>query len=107
MVDAKFFGYAFTIVGFIILIHAAYITLSCFYGYSTGITSPSGIEGVLSGTLQWLMNLVVKLAFLGIYVWIGSILISRGIVAIRQPSITTESKREKKVQKSGDEESQH
>jgi len=62
-----------------LVIFSSILGIVMFYQYSPILPVGAGIEESLAYTVYELMNIVIRIAFLGIAIWGGAILMSKGI----------------------------
>jgi len=72
--------------GALIVIFSAILGIYMFYTYSPLLPAGGTLEESLSFTVYELMNIVIRIAFLGIAIWAGAILMSKGIEMGKRPS---------------------
>lgn len=79
----KYTGLILIAIGAILVIIAAVIALQSFYGYIAEIPRGQGIEDTITSLVNILVELAIKLGFLGVAVWAGSILLKYGVQSIK------------------------
>ncbi len=72
-------GYFFVILGFILLISAAVLALREYFFYRAPIQGATDISTILEFISNELLILIVKIAFLGIVIAVGSLLLKYGL----------------------------
>jgi len=73
---------AITLLGLAVIITGIVLALQSFYEYKPLLPPPTSLSDAVASTVYELLNLVVKLAFLGVVVWGGSIALSKGLSAL-------------------------
>jgi hypothetical protein len=71
------------ILGMVFIITAAVIAYVSFYGYKVPVVQGASVEDVITSLINALVDIAVKLGFLGLTVWAGSILLKHGISLIK------------------------
>jgi hypothetical protein len=87
----KYAGLALIVAGGILVIVAALIALSSFYGYSIQIPRGQNIEDTITSLVNVLIELAIRLGFLGVMVWAGSILLRYGVQSIKSQPVSKQS----------------
>lgn len=75
-------------IGLAIVVHGAYTAYTAFEQASLQVPELKTLEEALVYITNNLLSLAIKLAFLGLYIWTGSILIVRGIDMFKRPTET-------------------
>lgn len=86
----RYSGLAIIVVGLVMLIHAASIALTFLSSY-TCVVETSSAESTLITATKCLVDLAIRLGFLGIYVWIGGLVMLRGISIVKEMKSETHS----------------
>lgn len=79
----KYAGITLIIVGAVLVVIAAFIALQSFYGYTIQISKGQNLEDTITSLVNVLVELAIKLGFLGVIVWAGSILLKYGVQSIK------------------------
>jgi hypothetical protein len=87
----KYAGLTLIVVGAVLVVVAASIAFSSFYGYSVQIPRGQNIEDTITSLINVLVELAIKLGFLGVVVWAGSILLKYGVQSIKSQPIPKQS----------------
>jgi hypothetical protein len=85
-------GLVLVIVGLVVVLAGAYLAYAAYKSYKPLKASPGGIEETISVTVMKLVDLAFKLAYIGVIVWAGGILLRNGIEAYKPPRPEEESK---------------
>jgi len=72
-------GLILTCIGSLIVILGVYLAYQCFQTYSPILPKAESLSEALTNTTYELVNLVLKLGFLGVMIWGGSVLLRHGI----------------------------
>lgn len=85
----RIIGVGLIIAGAVMVIFGAIIAYISFYGYtlSTRQISTASLEVVVASLVYMLVEVAVKLGFLGIIIWAGGILLKYGIQSIREEKV--------------------
>lgn len=79
----RYVGLGLTLAGALLIFLAALIAYKSFYDYRVPASQASGIEAAITFLISVLVDVAVRLGFLGIIVWAGGILLRYGIQSIR------------------------
>ena len=71
-------GLILTCIGSLIVIIGAYLAYQCFQTYTPILPRAESLSEALTNTTYELVNLVLKLGFLGVMIWGGSVLLRYG-----------------------------
>ena len=74
---------ALILLGLVFIVLAVSIAFSSFYSYRLPGIEGSGIEEAVVKLVNTLVDIAVRLGFLGITVWAGSLLIGHGIKGLK------------------------
>lgn len=80
---AEYAGFSLVILGVFFIVVAVIIAFQSFYGYMLPEITGKNIDEVITSLVNALVNIAVRLGFLGIIVWAGSILLKYGIQALK------------------------
>ncbi|MCS7139414.1 MAG: hypothetical protein N3F04_00705 [Candidatus Nezhaarchaeota archaeon] len=88
----RYVGVGLIVVGAALIVLAAVMAYFSFYGYQLPRfqAQPSGIEATIAALVFALVEVAVRLGFLGVMVWAGSVLLRYGIQALKPESIKSE-----------------
>lgn len=78
-------GLVLVIVGLIVVLAGAYLAYAAYKSYRPLEASPGGIEETISVSVMKLVDLAFKLAYIGVIVWAGGILLRNGVEAYKPP----------------------
>ncbi|MEL9908267.1 MAG: hypothetical protein QXN31_01280 [Desulfurococcus sp.] len=87
------------LLGLVFIVLAVSIALSSFYGYRLPGIEGSSMEEAVVKLVGILVDIAVRLGFLGITVWAGSILIGHGIKGLRSEGKSCEGEEKKPGEK--------
>jgi len=73
------------IVGF-----GAYLAYDAYITYKPLLPAAATLEKSITNTVYELLNLVIRLGFLGAMIWAGSIVLSKGVDVVRSEGIKGE-----------------
>jgi len=73
---------AITLLGLAVIVTGIVLALQSFYEYKPLLPPSTSLNEAVASTVYELLNLVIKLAFLGVAVWGGSIALSKGLSAL-------------------------
>lgn len=86
----KYISIALIAVGAMLIIIAALVAFLSFYGYRVPEMTGISLEESITRLVYALVDIAVRLGFLGVMVWAGSILLKHGIQSMKseapQPS---------------------
>jgi len=85
-------GFTLTIIGALLVIVPAIIALQMFYTYALPALSTTTIEESILALIYLLAEIAIRLGFLGITVWAGSILLKHGLSILFTRSTPKQSK---------------
>ncbi len=94
-------GLVMLFIGLGIVGFGAYLAYDAYVTYRPLLPAASTLEKSITNTVYELLNLVIKLGFLGAMIWAGSIVLSKGVDVVRSEGIKG---REKVKAKEGTEE---
>lgn len=72
-------GMAILLVGVLIVILGAFLAFDAYHNYRPLLPAGEDLQSSITNTVYELLNLVIKLGFLGAMIWAGSILLGKGI----------------------------
>jgi len=72
-----------TVGGTLMVCLAVYIAFTFFYSYRVLPVGGASIEEAISSLVNALVEIAVRLGFLGLVVWAGSVLLRHGIASLR------------------------
>jgi hypothetical protein len=75
-------GFALVIAGLIIVLLGAYLAYDAYQIYRPVLPKASTLDQAITNTTYELVNLVLKLGFLGILVWSGGMILNHGISSV-------------------------
>jgi len=75
-------GVIVLLLGLIIVLIGAYLAYEAYQTYKPVLPKGSSLDEAITNTAYELVNLVLKLGFLGVMVWGGSILLKNGLNAV-------------------------
>ena len=83
---SKYSGIALLVVGLVLL----FIVFFLAYNEYMSIEKPSvaGVESMITWIMEWGAYIVIKVAFLGVMRWVGSIITMRAVTLLTAPSET-------------------
>jgi len=73
------FGIVTLLIGIFIIIFGAFLAFYAYLNYKPLLPAGKDLQSSITSTVYELLNLVIKLAFLGAMIWAGSILLGKGI----------------------------
>ena len=74
-------GLILVIIGLIIILTGVYLAYNAYQEYKPILPKATSLDEALTNTAYELVNLVLKLGFLGVIIWGGGILLKHGIHA--------------------------
>ncbi|MFN3268690.1 MAG: hypothetical protein ACK416_05475 [Zestosphaera sp.] len=93
-------GIAILLAGVLIVVFGAFLAFDAYLNYRPLLPAGEDLQSSITNTVYELLNLVIKLGFLGAMIWAGSILLGRGIdlfkalyVKEKKPKESEESKK--------------
>lgn len=84
----EYIGLGLVALGVTFILIAVIVAYLSFYGYTLPGIPSGNIDQVIASLVNTLIEIAVKLGFLGIMVWAGSILLKYGIQALKPKSST-------------------
>jgi len=94
-IDKSFaLGSAILALGVVLLVFTFYLAYIAYSNYRPILPSSSDLSEAITNTTFELLNLVGKIAFLGVMVWASSILLKNGVEAVRAGRAPEEKKKE-------------
>lgn len=91
-------GLVMLAVGLAVVGFGAYLAYEAYMTYRPLLPAAPSLEKSITNTVYELLNLVIKLGFLGAMIWAGSIILGKGVEVFRGESI----KPRKEVRESGE-----
>jgi hypothetical protein len=82
-----YFAILLLILGVVFVITAVVLAYISLYGYKVPTVQGASVEDVITSLVNALVDIAVRLGFLGLIVWAGSILLKHGITLIK-PEVT-------------------
>ncbi|MEM3927112.1 MAG: hypothetical protein QXU13_06005 [Desulfurococcaceae archaeon] len=79
----KYTGIALIIMGAVLIIIAAITAYTSFHGYKLPEVANESIDMAIISLVRTLADIAIRLGFLGIMVWAGSIFLRYGIQSIK------------------------
>lgn len=79
----KYVGLTLTIMGTSIIVLATLMAYHSFYNFKLPQVQTSNLEATIVSMINLLVEIAIRLGFLGIKLWAGSILLKHGIPALR------------------------
>ncbi|MEM2025979.1 MAG: hypothetical protein QXK88_03010 [Desulfurococcaceae archaeon] len=79
----KHVGLALIILGVVFILLAVAVAYNSFYNYRLPLVSGSDLESVIISMINVLVEIAIRLGFIGIIVWAGGLLLKHGVAAIR------------------------
>lgn len=86
-------GLLLLVIGVLLIVFGAYLAYNTYVSYTPILPRASSLEEAVTNTAYELVNVAVKLGFLGVLVWCGSIITKHGV------SLVVEGYRVNKVSK--------
>jgi hypothetical protein len=75
-------GFTLVLVGLVIVVLGAYLAYDAYQTYRPVLPKASTLDQAITNTTYELVNLVLKLGFLGILVWAGGMILNHGISSV-------------------------
>ncbi|MEM2021283.1 MAG: hypothetical protein QXP80_03535 [Zestosphaera sp.] len=72
-------GLSVLAVGVFIVLFGAFLAYDAYNNYRPLLPAGVDLQSSITNTVYELLNLVIKLGFLGAMIWAGSVLLSRGV----------------------------
>lgn len=72
-------GVAILLAGVLIVIFGAFLAFDAYLNYRPLLPAGEDLQSSITNTVYELLNLVIKLGFLGAMIWAGSILLGKGV----------------------------
>ena len=82
-----YFTILLLILGVVFVITSVVLAYTSFYSYKVSTVQGASVEDVITSLVNALVDIAVRLGFLGLIVWAGSILLKHGITLIK-PEVT-------------------
>ncbi len=74
-------GLVLVIIGLVIIVSGVYLAYNAYQEYRPVLPKATSLDEAITNTAYELVNLVLKLGFLGVIIWGGGILLKHGIHA--------------------------
>jgi len=74
-------GLILVVMGLIIIVAGVYLAYNAYQEYKPILPKAASLDEAITNTAYELVNLVLKLGFLGIIIWAGGILLKHGVHA--------------------------
>jgi hypothetical protein len=81
--SSRLVGLILVLVGLVVIIVAITLAYNAFYNYQLPEITGSTIEEIIASLMRALVEVAVRLGFLGIIVWAASILLKHGITLMK------------------------
>lgn len=72
-------GVAILLAGVLIVVSGAFLAFEAYLNYRPLLPAGGDLQTSITNTVYELLNLVIKLGFLGAMIWAGSILLGKGV----------------------------
>lgn len=72
-------GIAILLAGVLIVVFGAFLAFDAYLNYRPLLPAGGDLQSSITNTVYELLNLVIKLGFLGAMIWAGSILLGKGV----------------------------
>ncbi|MGC8975784.1 MAG: hypothetical protein ACP5KB_06290 [Thermoprotei archaeon] len=72
-------GVAILLAGVLIVVFGAFLAFDAYLNYRPLLPAGEDLQSSITRTVYELLNLVIKLGFLGAMIWAGSILLGKGV----------------------------
>lgn len=80
---SKYIGVALIVLGVVVVLAAVAVAFNSFYSYRVPVVAGSSLDELIPKLLNVLVELAVRLGFLGLCIWGGSILIKHGVSLLK------------------------
>jgi len=74
-------GVVLTVLGVVIVLYGAYLAYDAYMNYAPVLPKARSLDEAITNTSYELINLVIKLGFLGVMIWAGGLLVKHGLSA--------------------------